>query len=57
MYNLNIQRVFPNNLIFLIIQPFHLVDESTFYMFRCNNKILFVANSFIGRLIDHILKQ
>nr|QKV09714.1 putative chloroplast RF1 [Pyrularia edulis] len=60
MRNLSIQCIFLNNLIFQLFN--HLVLPSSMlarlvniYMFRCNNKILFVTSSFIGWLIGHIL--
>nr|QHN54667.1 Ycf1 [Schismatoglottis calyptrata] len=57
--NFNIQCIFLNNLIFQLFNHF-LLPSSTLarlvniYMFRCNNKILFVTSSFIGWLIGHI---
>nr|YP_010424256.1 Ycf1 protein [Philodendron hederaceum]USH58606.1 Ycf1 protein [Philodendron hederaceum]UZA66513.1 Ycf1 protein [Philodendron hederaceum] len=57
--NFNIQCIFLNNLIFQLVN--HLVLPSStlarlvsIYMFRCNNKMLFVTSSFIGWLIGHI---
>nr|YP_007476106.1 hypothetical chloroplast RF19 [Dasypogon bromeliifolius]AGE93171.1 hypothetical chloroplast RF19 [Dasypogon bromeliifolius] len=62
MRNLSIQCVFLNNLIFQLFNHF-LLPSSTLarlvniYMFRCNNKILFVTSSFVGWLIGHILSM
>nr|YP_010270733.1 hypothetical chloroplast RF19 [Fagus japonica var. multinervis]QFS81100.1 hypothetical chloroplast RF19 [Fagus japonica var. multinervis]QKG63704.1 hypothetical chloroplast RF19 [Fagus japonica var. multinervis]UJY97665.1 hypothetical chloroplast RF19 [Fagus japonica var. multinervis]UYS92645.1 hypothetical chloroplast RF19 [Fagus japonica var. multinervis] len=60
MRNLSIQCVFLNNLIFQLFNHFilpssMLVRLVNIYMFRCNNKILFVTSSFVGWLIGHIL--
>jgi len=60
MRNLNIQYVFLNNLIFQFFNHFilpssMLVRIVNIYMFRCNNKMLFVTSSFVGWLIGHIL--
>nr|YP_010258756.1 putative chloroplast RF19 [Heliciopsis lobata]UIX22919.1 putative chloroplast RF19 [Heliciopsis lobata] len=60
MRNLSIQCVFLNNLIFqlfnhLILPSSTLARLVNIYMFRCNNKILFVTSSFVGWLIGHIL--
>nr|QHN54835.1 Ycf1 [Taccarum caudatum] len=57
--NLNIQCIFLNNLIFQLLNLFILPSSTlarlvNIYMFRCNNKILFVTSSFIGWLIGHI---
>nr|YP_010047602.1 hypothetical chloroplast RF1 [Pilea glauca (nom. nud.)]QPK42222.1 hypothetical chloroplast RF1 [Pilea glauca (nom. nud.)] len=59
MRNLSIQCVFLNNLIFQLFNHFilpssMLVRLVNIYMFRCNNKILFVTSSFVGWLIGHI---
>nr|AXO65993.1 Ycf1 [Epiblema grandiflorum] len=60
MRNLSIQCVFLNNLICQLFNHF-LLPSSTLarlvniYMFRCNNKILFLTSSFVGWLIGHIL--
>nr|YP_010993183.1 hypothetical chloroplast RF19 [Oxandra macrophylla]WOZ09285.1 hypothetical chloroplast RF19 [Oxandra macrophylla] len=57
--NLTITCVFLNNLIFQLLNQF-LLPSSTLarlvnvYMFRCNNKILFVTSSFVGWLIGYI---
>nr|YP_009757904.1 Ycf1 [Eurystyles cotyledon]QIM61314.1 Ycf1 [Eurystyles cotyledon] len=60
MRNLSIQWVFLNNLIFQLLNHFVLPSSTlsrlvNIYMFRCNNKILFLTNSFVGWLIGHIL--
>ncbi|RZC69719.1 hypothetical protein C5167_032850 [Papaver somniferum] len=60
MRNLNIQCVFLNNLIFQLFNHFILPSSTlarlvNIYMFRCNNKMLFVTSSFVGWLIGHIL--
>uniref|UniRef100_UPI0030FDF873 hypothetical protein RF1 n=1 Tax=Anemopsis californica TaxID=108407 RepID=UPI0030FDF873 len=60
MRNLSIQCVFLNNLIFPLFNHFILPSSTlarlvNIYLFRCNNKILFVTSSFVGWLIGHIL--
>nr|USG96488.1 hypothetical protein RF1 [Girardinia diversifolia] len=60
MRNLSIQCVFLNNLIFQLFNHFilpssMLVRLVNIFMFRCNNKMLFVTSSFVGWLIGHIL--
>nr|YP_010349196.1 hypothetical protein Ycf1 [Iris x hollandica]UNV38083.1 hypothetical protein Ycf1 [Iris x hollandica] len=60
MRNLSIQCVFLNNLIFQLCNHFILPSSTlarlvNIYMFRCNNKMLFVTSSFVGWLIGHIL--
>nr|UEQ12896.1 Ycf1 protein [Euphorbia hirta] len=60
MRNLRIQFAFLNNLIFQLFNHFifpssMLVRLVNIYMFRCNNKMLFVTSSFVGWLIGHIL--
>nr|AIY56241.1 Ycf1 [Neuwiedia zollingeri var. singapureana] len=60
MRNLSIQCVFLNNLIFQFFNHFILPSSTlarlvNIYMFRCNNKMLFVTSSFVGWLIGHIL--
>nr|YP_010284499.1 hypothetical protein RF1 [Caryocar glabrum]YP_010284511.1 hypothetical protein RF1 [Caryocar glabrum]UKQ56241.1 hypothetical protein RF1 [Caryocar glabrum]UKQ56253.1 hypothetical protein RF1 [Caryocar glabrum] len=60
MRNLSIQCVFLNNLIFQLFNHFilpssMLVRLVNIYMFRCNNKMLFVTSGFVGWLIGHIL--
>nr|QFQ38954.1 hypothetical chloroplast RF1 [Phyllagathis stenophylla] len=57
--NLSIQCVFLNNLIFQLFNHFILPSSMlarlvNIYMFRCNNKMLFVTSSFVGWLIGHI---
>nr|YP_010118335.1 hypothetical chloroplast RF1 [Pilea peploides]QQY85957.1 hypothetical chloroplast RF1 [Pilea peploides] len=59
MRNLSIQCVFLNNLIFQLFNHFilpssMLVRLVNIYMFRCNNKMLFVTSSFVGWLMGHI---
>nr|YP_011014266.1 Ycf1 protein [Arenaria przewalskii]WQA10672.1 Ycf1 protein [Arenaria przewalskii] len=58
--NLSIQCVFLNNLIFQLFNHFLLPSSIlarlvNIYMFRCNNKMLFVTSSFLGWLIGQIL--
>nr|YP_009582575.1 Ycf1 [Alstroemeria hybrid cultivar]QBK84197.1 Ycf1 [Alstroemeria hybrid cultivar] len=60
MRNLSIPCVFLNNLIFQLFNHFILPSSTltrlvNIYMFRCNNKMLFVTSSFVGWLIGHIL--
>nr|QGT34501.1 hypothetical chloroplast RF19 [Utricularia amethystina] len=60
MRNFSIQCVFLNNLIFQLFNHFILPSSMLtrlvkIYMFRCNNKMLFVTSSFVGWLIGHIL--
>ncbi|KAL6496624.1 Ycf1p [Orobanche hederae] len=60
MHNLSVQCVFLNNLIFplfnhFILQSSMLARLVNIYMFRCNNKMLFLTSSFFGWLIGHIL--
>nr|YP_009861558.1 hypothetical protein RF1 [Mirabilis himalaica]QKN19455.1 hypothetical protein RF1 [Mirabilis himalaica] len=60
MRNLSIQCVFLNNLIFQLFNHFILPSSMlarlvNIYMFRCDNKMLFVTSSFVGWLIGHIL--
>nr|YP_010146810.1 hypothetical chloroplast RF1 [Dioscorea quinquelobata]QQP01040.1 hypothetical chloroplast RF1 [Dioscorea quinquelobata] len=60
MRNLSIQCVFLNNLIFQLFNHFILPSSTlarlvNIYMFRCNNKMLFLTSSFVGWLIGHIL--
>nr|YP_010036351.1 Ycf1 protein [Cotyledon tomentosa]QQW46893.1 Ycf1 protein [Cotyledon tomentosa]QWX90392.1 hypothetical chloroplast RF19 [Cotyledon tomentosa]WQN00232.1 hypothetical chloroplast RF19 [Cotyledon tomentosa] len=60
MRNLSIQCVFLNNLIFQLCNYFLLPSSMltrlvNIYMFRCNNKMLFVTSSFVGWLIGHVL--
>nr|YP_010901574.1 Ycf1 protein [Crassula tecta]WIL07153.1 Ycf1 protein [Crassula tecta] len=60
MRNLSIQCVFLNNLLFQLFNYFLLPSSMlarlvNIYMFRCNNKMLFVTSSFVGWLIGHVL--
>nr|YP_010400700.1 Ycf1 protein [Phedimus spurius]UQS79347.1 Ycf1 protein [Phedimus spurius] len=60
MRNLSIQCVFLNNFIFQLFNYFLLPSSMlarlvNIYMFRCNNKMLFVTSSFVGWLIGHVL--
>nr|QKV48134.1 hypothetical protein RF1 [Risleya atropurpurea] len=60
MRNLSIQCVFLNNIIFQLFNHFILPSSAlarlvNIYMFRCNNKILFLTSSFVGWFIGHIL--
>uniref|UniRef100_A0A3Q7IJ49 Protein TIC 214 n=1 Tax=Solanum lycopersicum TaxID=4081 RepID=A0A3Q7IJ49_SOLLC len=60
MRNLSIQCVILNNLIFqlfnyFILQSSMLARLVNIYLFRWNNKILFVTSSLVGWLIGHIL--
>nr|YP_010931647.1 hypothetical chloroplast RF1 [Lindernia crustacea]WKN51522.1 hypothetical chloroplast RF1 [Lindernia crustacea] len=60
MRNFMIQGVFLNNLIFQLLNHFLLPSSMlarlvNVYMFRCNNKTLFVTSSFVSWLIGHIL--
>nr|AOV83520.1 Ycf1 [Glycyrrhiza glabra] len=57
--NFSIQRVFLNNLLFQLLNPFFfpssiLIRLVNIYLFRCNNKLLFLTSSFVGWLIGHI---
>nr|YP_010447691.1 hypothetical protein RF1 [Lactoris fernandeziana]DAZ89826.1 TPA_asm: hypothetical protein RF1 [Lactoris fernandeziana] len=60
MRNLSIQCIFLNNLIFQLFNHFILPSSTlarlvNLYLFRCNNKMLFITSSFIGWLINHLL--
>nr|AVM84252.1 hypothetical chloroplast RF19 [Adenocalymma schomburgkii]AVM84253.1 hypothetical chloroplast RF19 [Adenocalymma schomburgkii] len=60
MRNLSIQRVFLTHLIFPLFNHWILPSSMlarlvNIYMFRCNNKMLFVTSGFVGWLIGHIL--
>nr|YP_010424842.1 hypothetical chloroplast RF1 [Galeola lindleyana]USH94247.1 hypothetical chloroplast RF1 [Galeola lindleyana] len=60
MRNLSIQLVFLNNIIFQLFNHFILPSSTlvrlvNIYMFRCNNKILFLTSSFLGWLMGYIL--
>nr|YP_010555386.1 hypothetical chloroplast RF19 [Adinobotrys atropurpureus]UYR22025.1 hypothetical chloroplast RF19 [Adinobotrys atropurpureus] len=57
--NFSIHRVFFNNLLFQLLNPFFfpssiLIRLVNIYLFRCNNKLLFLTSSFVGWLIGHI---
>nr|YP_010512364.1 hypothetical protein Ycf1 [Andira humilis]UXL83688.1 hypothetical protein Ycf1 [Andira humilis] len=57
--NFSIQRIFLNNLIFQLLNPFGLPSSMlvrlvNIYMFLYNNKLLFSTSSFVGWLIGHI---
>nr|YP_010512033.1 hypothetical protein Ycf1 [Amburana cearensis]UXL83357.1 hypothetical protein Ycf1 [Amburana cearensis] len=57
--NFRVQRIFFNNLIFQLLNPLifpssMLVRLLNIYMFRYNNKLLFLTSSFVGWLIGHI---
>ena len=59
--NLSIQCIFLNNLFFQLLSHFFFFPSTMFfrllnvYMFRYNNKILFLTSSFVSWLIGHIL--
>nr|YP_010145421.1 hypothetical protein RF1 [Leycesteria formosa]QQN90670.1 hypothetical protein RF1 [Leycesteria formosa]URQ21044.1 hypothetical chloroplast RF19 [Leycesteria formosa]WID87298.1 hypothetical chloroplast RF1 [Leycesteria sp. YZ-2023a] len=58
--NLKTHWLFVNHVIFQSLNPFFLPSATltrlvNVYMFRCNNKMLFVTSSFVGWLIGHIL--
>nr|YP_010711748.1 Ycf1 protein [Corydalis heterocarpa]WDA92403.1 Ycf1 protein [Corydalis heterocarpa] len=60
MRNLATQYVFLTNLFFPLFNHFVLPSSTlprliSIYMFRCNNKMLFLATSFVGWFIGHIL--
>jgi hypothetical protein len=60
MRNISILCVFLNNLIFPLFNHFFLPSSTlcrlvNIYMFRCNNKMLFVTSSFVGWLMGHIV--
>ena len=60
MRNLSIQCVFLNHFIGQLFNQSRLPSSMVarlvnIYMFRCNNKMLFVTSSFVGWLIGHIL--
>nr|UEK75722.1 photosystem I assembly protein Ycf1 [Lonicera ferdinandi] len=59
MRNLSTQGLFLNHLVFQSLNPYFLpsamlVRLVNVYMFRCNNKMLFVTSSFVGWLIGFI---
>nr|YP_009111712.1 hypothetical chloroplast RF19 [Apios americana]AHI95841.1 hypothetical chloroplast RF19 [Apios americana] len=56
--NFSIQRIFFQNLIFQLLNPLFLPSSIlirlvNIYLFRCNNKFLFLTSSFVGWLIGH----
>nr|YP_010514197.1 hypothetical protein Ycf1 [Strongylodon macrobotrys]UXL85850.1 hypothetical protein Ycf1 [Strongylodon macrobotrys] len=56
--NLSIQRIFFQNLLFQLLNPLFLPSSIlirlvNLYLFRCNNKFLFLTSSFIGWIIGH----
>nr|YP_009645736.1 Ycf1 protein [Syringa tomentella subsp. yunnanensis]QBS54415.1 Ycf1 protein [Syringa tomentella subsp. yunnanensis] len=60
MRHFSTQSVFLNNFIFTFFNHFILPSSMlarlvNIYMFRCNNKMLFVTSSFVGWLIGHLL--
>uniref|UniRef100_UPI0030DF5DB3 Ycf1 n=1 Tax=Hedysarum drobovii TaxID=2906541 RepID=UPI0030DF5DB3 len=55
----SVYKVFFNNLVFQLLNPLFfsssiLIRLVNIYLFRCNNKLLFLTSSFIGWLIGHI---
>nr|YP_010379563.1 hypothetical protein RF1 [Astragalus gypsodes]UCS40628.1 hypothetical protein RF1 [Astragalus gypsodes] len=59
MRKFSIHKVFFNNLLFQLINPLLfpssiLIRLVNIYLFRCNNKLLFLTSSFVGWLIGHI---
>nr|DBA09749.1 TPA_asm: Ycf1 protein [Corydalis solida]DBA09750.1 TPA_asm: Ycf1 protein [Corydalis solida] len=60
MRNLYTQYVFLTNIIFPLFNHFVLPSSTlprviSIYMFRCNNKMVFLTSSFVGWFIGHIL--
>nr|AHY33605.1 hypothetical chloroplast RF19 [Vigna unguiculata] len=56
--NFSIQRRFFQNLLFQFLNPLFLPSSIfmrfiNIYLFRCNNKLLFLTSSFIGWIIGH----
>nr|YP_010700908.1 hypothetical chloroplast RF1 [Neustanthus phaseoloides]WCI20980.1 hypothetical chloroplast RF1 [Neustanthus phaseoloides] len=56
--NFSIQRIFFQNLIFQLLNPFFLPSSIlirlvNIYLFRCNNKFIFLISSFVGWIIGH----
>nr|YP_009995713.1 hypothetical protein RF1 [Haymondia wallichii]QNQ64576.1 hypothetical protein RF1 [Haymondia wallichii]UZA65237.1 hypothetical protein RF1 [Haymondia wallichii]UZA65404.1 hypothetical protein RF1 [Haymondia wallichii]UZA65488.1 hypothetical protein RF1 [Haymondia wallichii] len=54
----SIQRIFFQNLIFQLLNPLFLPSSIlirlvNIYLFRCNNKFLFLTSSFVGWIIGH----
>nr|YP_009429930.1 hypothetical chloroplast RF1 [Carmichaelia australis]ASY01261.1 hypothetical chloroplast RF1 [Carmichaelia australis] len=59
MRKFSIPKVFFNNLLFQLLNPLLfpssiLIRLVNIYLFRCNNKLLFLTSSFVGWLIGHI---
>nr|YP_009440640.1 hypothetical chloroplast RF19 [Lessertia frutescens]ATG87706.1 hypothetical chloroplast RF19 [Lessertia frutescens] len=59
MRKFSIHKVFFNNLLFQLLNPLLfpssiLIRLVNIYLFRCNNKLLFLTSSFFGWLIGHI---
>lgn len=59
MRKFSIHKVFVNNLLFQLLNPLLfpssiLIRLVNIYLFRCNNKLLFLTSSFVGWLIGHI---
>ena len=57
--NFSIQKIFFQNLIFQLLNPFFLPSSIlirlvNIYLFRCNNKFLFLISNFVGWLIGYI---
>nr|YP_009770553.1 hypothetical chloroplast RF19 [Astragalus bhotanensis]QIT01255.1 hypothetical chloroplast RF19 [Astragalus bhotanensis] len=58
MRKFSIHKVFFNNLLFQLLNPLLfpssiLIRLVNIYLFRCNNKLLFLTSSFVGWLIGH----
>nr|WDV14749.1 hypothetical chloroplast RF1 [Pueraria montana] len=56
--NFSIQRIFFQNLIFQLLNPFFLPSSIlirlvNIFLFRCNNKFIFLISSFVGWIIGH----
>nr|YP_010162439.1 hypothetical chloroplast RF19 [Dunbaria nivea]QRI60148.1 hypothetical chloroplast RF19 [Dunbaria nivea] len=56
--NFSIQRIFFQNLIFQLLNPLFLPSSIlirlvNLYLFRCNNKFLFLTSSFVGWIVGH----
>nr|YP_010162356.1 hypothetical chloroplast RF19 [Dolichos falciformis]QRI60065.1 hypothetical chloroplast RF19 [Dolichos falciformis] len=56
--NFSIQRIFFQNLIFQLLNPLFLPSSIlirlvNLYLFRCNNKTVFLTSSFVGWIIGH----
>nr|BDB16062.1 hypothetical chloroplast RF19 [Onobrychis gaubae] len=59
MRKFSVYKVFFNNLVFQLLNPVFfsssiLIRLVNIYLFRCNNKLLFLTSSFVGWLIGHI---